>query len=216
MPVSGPSGDLQYPTAELLVAAYCRGLFPMVDARSGCVEWFSPDPRGVIPLGDFHVPRSLARRVRCRPFELRTNTCFEDVMRACAEPRPGREETWIDDRLLAAYVELHERGGAHTIEAWIGEQLVGGLYGVQLGGAFLGESMFSRPELGGTDSSKVCLVQLVDLLRVYGFRLLDTQFSNAHLGQFGCVEIPRASYLLELGLALEVDALWPAAGLLEI
>lgn len=197
---------------ELLVAAYSRGIFPMANSESGGIDWFSPDPRAVIPLEDFHVPRSLARRVRQRRFALRTDTCFEEVMRCCSETRPGRESTWIDERLVHVYTELHRRACAHSVEAWLEGVLVGGLYGVSLGGAFFGESMFSRPELGGRDASKVCMVALVELLRERGFRLLDTQFWTPHLDQFGCREIPRTRYLRELAAALAVAPDWPSPG----
>jgi leucyl/phenylalanyl-tRNA--protein transferase len=195
-----------------LIAAYCRGIFPMADPDTGRVDWFSPDPRGVIPLEAFHVPRSLARIVRQKRFELRTDTQFEDVMRRCAEPRTGHEGTWIDQRLLEAYVGLHELGHAHSVEAWVDDELVGGLYGVHLGAAFFGESMFVRADCGGRDASKVCLVALVDLLRSRGFGLLDTQFWNAHIGQFGCTEVPREQYLKDLAQALAREASWPEPG----
>jgi leucyl/phenylalanyl-tRNA--protein transferase len=134
------------------------------------------------------------------------------VIRACAEPRADRRETWLDERLIAAYVELHERGFAHSVEAFRDGELVGGLYGVQLGAAFFGESMFSRPEQGGTDASKVCLVELVRILREHGFTLLDTQFTTRHLARFGCVEIPRARYLELLEAAIRRRASFPRLG----
>lgn len=206
--------DPQCPGPDLLVSAYCRGIFPMVDSEGGEIQWFSPDPRGIIPLAEFRVPRSLERVVRQGRFDLRTDTCFERVMRACAEPAPGREGTWLDERLIAAYVELHRIGAAHSVEAWLDGRLVGGLYGVHLGAVFFGESMFFRPDQGGTNASKVCLVRLVGLLRERGFCLLDTQFWNAHLDQFGCTEIPRDLYLRRLAEALAIEADWPAAGTL--
>ncbi len=210
------SVDPQQPTAELLIAAYVRGIFPMVDPRTGEIEWFSPDPRGIFPLDDgFHVPRRLARTVRSGRFEIRTDTAFEAVMRECAALRARRPQTWIDERLVVAYVDLHRRGAAHSLEAWRDGELVGGLYGVHLGGAFFGESMFSRPERGGTDASKVCLVHLVQLLRQHGFSLLDTQLSNPHLEQFNCLEIPRADYLTLLQRALRRPARWPSAHVLS-
>jgi leucyl/phenylalanyl-tRNA--protein transferase len=208
-----PSGapDLDRPSADLLVWAYCRGVFPMADPDSGQMMWVDPDPRGVIPLDAFRVPASLARVVRRQPFMITADRAFEAVMKGCAEPRPDEDnQTWIDDRLLTAYTDLHHRGGAHSIEAWHRGQLVGGLYGVQIGGAFFGESMFIRPDLGGTNASKVCLVHLVNHLRTRGFLLLDTQFWNPHLDQFGCVEIPRADYLAQLGPAITASATWGA------
>jgi len=204
--------DPQSPSAELLLRIYARGIFPMVDPRTGAIDYFSPDPRGVIPLDRFHVPKSLARVIAKRVFELRTDTAFERVIRACSESRPGRRETWLDERLIEAYVELHARGFAHSVEAWREDRLVGGLYGVQIGAAFFGESMFSRPEQGGTDASKVCLAQLVAWLRAGGFTLLDTQFATAHLARFGCVEIRRERYLALLADALRRRGQWPPAG----
>jgi leucyl/phenylalanyl-tRNA--protein transferase len=176
----------------------------------GSIHWYSPDPRGVLPLDGLRVSKSLRRRLAQAPFDVKSDTRFERVMRACAESRPGREDTWIDERLIEAYVGLHRQGCAHSVEAWIGDELVGGLYGVTLGGAFFGESMFSQPERGGTDASKICLVRLVELLRAGGYRLLDTQFWTPHLGSLGVVEISREDYLRALGDALENPGVWPS------
>ncbi len=207
-----PRLDTQRPDAALLLRVYANGTFPMVDPQCGAIEYYSPDPRAVIPLDRFHVPKSLARVVAKRAFELRTDTAFERVIRACSETRAERPETWLDERLIGAYVELHAHGFAHSVEAFRDGVLVGGLYGVQIGAAFFGESMFSRPEQGGTDASKVCLVELVRLLREGGFTLLDTQFTTPHLVRFGCVEIPRARYLELLEAALRRDATFPRYG----
>ena len=201
--------ELQHPDASLLLRAYAQGIFPMADPRTGRIDYYSPDPRAVLPLDNFHVPKSLARVAKRGVFELRSDTAFERVIRACAEPRPDRRETWLDERLIAPYLELHRAGFAHSVEAWREGELVGGLYGVHLGAAFFGESMFSRPESGGRDSSKLCLVELVERLRAGGFRLLDTQFKTAHLARFGCVEIPRKRYLALLERALAQPASWP-------
>jgi leucyl/phenylalanyl-tRNA--protein transferase len=203
--------DPQRPSAELLLRAYASGIFPMVDPQTGAIEYYSPDPRAVIPLERFHVPKSLARVVAKRVFELRSDSAFELVIRACSEKQPGRRETWLDERLIEAYIELHAHGLAHSVEAYRDDRLVGGLYGVQIGAAFFGESMFSRPTLGGTDASKVCLVELVTRLRSGGFTLLDTQFVTPHLERFGCVEIPRARYLELLADAIRRVAEWPRA-----
>jgi leucyl/phenylalanyl-tRNA--protein transferase len=166
----------------------------------------------VIPLDGFHASRSLRRRVRSGKFTITTNRDFEAVIRACAEPRKQERETWIDERIVRAYCALHRAGHAHSIEAWLGEPqagpLVGGLYGVHIGAAFFAESKFSRPALGGTDASKVCLVHLVHHLRRRGFELLDVQFTNPHIEQFGVVEVPRDKYLLELGRAVAHRAEW--------
>ena len=201
--------DPERPDAELLLRAYARGIFPMADPRTGRIAYYSPDPRAVFPLDGLHVPRSLARVVRSGTFELRSDAAFAEVIARCAEPRPGRRETWLSDRLIGAYLDLHRRGFAHSVEAWRDGRLVGGLYGVHTGAAFFGESMFSRPELGGTDASKVCLVALVEWLRAGSFRLLDTQFSTPHLERFGCVEIARDDYLELLENALVGRGRWP-------
>ncbi len=174
----------------------------MADPDSGQIHWYSPDPRGHLPLDAFHTPASLSRKVRRRVFEIRFDTAFEDVMRQCARPRPGQPDTWISAEIIAAYVQLHERGLAHSVEAWREGRLVGGLYGVSIHAAFFGESMFSRPDLGGTDASKICLVALVERLKARGCTLLDTQFVNAHLAKFGCVAIARDEYLQRLDEAL--------------
>lgn len=200
--------DPQRPSPELLLWAYRHGLFPMAEPDTDRIDWFSPDPRGILPLDGFHVPHSLARLVRQGRFEITTDQAFEQVMRVCAQPRFDGDETWISETLLAAYCRLHESGHAHSVEARRESRLVGGLYGVSIGGVFFGESMFTRPEIGGTDSSKVCLVHLVERLRRGGFQLLDTQFWNPHLHQFGCIEIPQEEYLQRLTRAIELPARW--------
>ena len=205
-----PDSDLQRPSADVLLWAYRRGVFPMADPRSGVVDWYRPDPRGILPLDQFTVPRNLARAVRQRPFKIRSDTAFERVMRSCAFDRSVWNQSWISDDLIGGYVELHRIGNAHSVEAWLGDQLVGGLYGVHIGGAFMGESMFSRPHLGGTNSSKICLVHLVRWMRLRGFTLLDTQFWNPHLEQFGCVEITAKQYLRQLQRAVNRDVSWGA------
>jgi len=179
----------------LLIAAYRRGMFPM-GMEDGEIGWFSPDPRGIIPLDGFHIPSRLARVIRQGVFDVRVNTAFEAVMRACME-RPD-EGTWITEEILESYVALHRLGLAHSVEAWQGSELAGGLYGVHIGRAFFGESMFHRV----TDASKVALAALVDRLNRGGFTLLDTQWTTPHLEQFGAVEIPRGDYLRRLVVAL--------------
>ncbi len=200
--------DPQRLTPALLRWAYRQGWFPMANPEAGAIEWFNPDPRAILPLDAFHVPATLSREVRKGRFEIRCDTVFEVVMRACAAPRSPDDLTWIDGAMIEAYVRLHEQGSAHCLEAWLGDQLVGGLYGVHVGGAFFGESMFSRPDLGGTNASKVCLVHLVGWMRHRGFTLLDTQFGTEHLEQFGCVEIDRRQYLLQLADAVQRDVAW--------
>jgi leucyl/phenylalanyl-tRNA--protein transferase len=203
-----PHVDPDRPCPDLLAWAYSSGIFPMVDPQTGEIDWYSPDPRGIIPLDGFRVPDSLARLVRGDRFEIRVDTAFEQVIRACAAPRADDRLTWIDQRLIEAYTALHRRGHAHCIEAYREGRLVGGLYGVSLGAAFFGESMFVRAELGGSNASKVALVWLVRHLRQRGYELLDTQFWNPHLEQFGCTEIPRADYLRRLASALRRDDRW--------
>lgn len=198
---------------QALLGAYRQGAFPMADPGSegegGEVHWYSPDPRAILPLDEgFHVPRRLARTVRSGRFETRFDTCFTEVVRQCAAPRRGREDTWINTWIIDAYTILHEAGHAHSVEAWAGDCLVGGLYGVNLGGAFFAESKFSRPELGGRDASKVCLVHLVEHLRRRGFALLDVQLYNPHLEQFGLTLISRKDYLRRLREAIRLDAEW--------
>ena len=193
-------------TPEILLRAYAEGLFPMAERRDApLLYWVSPEKRGIIPLDAFHVPRRLARTVRAGPFTVTADRAFADVMKACAAPAPGRPESWINDEILRLYSALHAGGHAHSIECWHDGALAGGLYGVRLGAAFFGESMFSRVE----DASKVALVHLVARLRVGGYRLLDTQFVTAHLARFGAIEIPRERYLLKLQDALNREALWP-------
>ena len=169
----------------------------MADPHDGSISWYAPDPRAVFPLDGFHVPRSLARTIRRGVYEVRVDTAFREVMLGCAE----REETWISGEVLRAYAALHRLGLAHSVEAWQGSELKGGLYGVALGGAFFGESMFSR----ATDASKVALVALVERLRARGYTLLDTQWVTDHLLRFGAVEIPRVEYERRLVAALQLD-----------
>jgi leucyl/phenylalanyl-tRNA---protein transferase len=193
-------------TPEILLRAYAEGLFPMAERRGDpTLYWVSPEKRGVLPLDVFHLPHRLARRVRSGAFTVTADHAFRDVMLACAAPAPGRQETWINDEILRLYIALHAGGHAHSIECWQDGELAGGLYGVRLGAAFFGESMFSRRR----DASKVALVHLVEGLRRGGFVLLDTQFITAHLAQFGAIEIPRAHYLVKLADALNREALWP-------
>jgi leucyl/phenylalanyl-tRNA--protein transferase len=209
-----PSCDPQNPSPEMLIWAYGHGVFPMANPEGrhrGRLDWFSPDPRAVFPLHPpdaFHVPKNLAREVRRQRFKIQSDSAFEQVMQACSEPRDPEDLSWIDARLIKCYTALFERGFAHSVEAWRDGQLVGGLYGVHIGGAFFGESMFSRPELGGSNSSKICLVHLVDRLRLRGFALLDTQFTNPNLEQFGVVEISADEYLAQLSQAVRLDVAW--------
>ena len=190
-------------TPEMLLRAYGLGIFPMAESRDDPrLFWVDPDMRGVIPLDAFHLPKRLARRVRSGVFEPRIDSDFSAVIQACAEPRPGHPETWINDQIVALYAALFARGHVHTVECWRDGGLVGGLYGVSLRGAFFGESMFSREP----DASKVALVHLVDHLRARGFRLLDVQFLTPHLETFGAIEVTRADYQEMLRDALDVDA----------
>jgi leucyl/phenylalanyl-tRNA---protein transferase len=184
----------------VLLSGYANGWFPMA-VEGGDIRWFSPDPRGIIPLEGFHISRRLARLHRQGHFEIAVNRDFGGVIRACAEidRDPDDPGSWISDEIIRSYCALHDRGFAHSVEAWREGRLVGGLYGVSLGAAFFGESMFHRE----TDASKVALVALVDRLRAGGFELLDTQWVTPHLEQFGAVEIPKEEYLDRLAHAIE-------------
>jgi len=181
-------------TPEMVLQGYCAGLFPMAD-ETGAIHWFSPNPRCIFPLDRFHVPRSVRQTIRRGKFEVRVNTAFDEVIAGCAD-RP--EGTWISPQIMRVYRALHRLGYAHSVESWHQGQLAGGLYGVAIGGAFFGESMFTRV----TDASKVALVALVERLRNRGFTLLDTQWQTPHLARFGAVNIPRAEYLRRLRSAL--------------
>lgn len=186
---------------DLILNLYRRGVFPMAnDADDDDLFVVDPERRGVMPLHPFRVPSRLRRTLRADPFEVRINTAFEDVMRACAAPAPGRTSTWINRSILELYAALHRRGDAHSVECWRGAELVGGLYGVSLHGAFFGESMFSR----ATDASKIALVYLAARLQAGGYRLLDAQFHTDHLAQFGCEDISRAAFRRRLTDALTV------------
>ena len=209
-----------------MLGLYARGVFPMGEPGSHDLYLHDPDPRAIIPLDDrFHVPKSLAQRVRSGRFTIRTDTAFEHVVRECAKPRPTEGGgTWITEDVVRLYAALHRAGHAHSVEAWLapptdaragttgtdegGLVLVGGLYGVHLHGLFAGESMFSSPAIGGTDASKVCLVHLVAHLRARGFTLLDTQFTTPHLRRFGATEVPRTRYRSLLRRAMEVRTAW--------
>ena len=191
-------------TPELLLSAYMQGIFPMAEsADSDDVFWVDPDERGIFPLDQFHVPKKLAKKIKSEPFKIRINTAFQEVMLKCAEPTDNvdRQNTWINKTILTRYNELHEMGYAHSVECWQDQDLVGGLYGVSLNGAFCGESMFHTV----TDASKIALVYLVARLKVGGYRLLDTQFVTDHLSQFGAIEIPRKEYRARLKEALLVE-----------
>ena len=197
---------MQLLTPELVLSAYSIGLFPMANDRDDpVIHWIDPLHRGVLPLDRFHVPRRLKKVIRQGLFRLTVDMAFAAVIEGCAEATPGRPRTWLNDDMISLYVQLHERGHGHSIEAWQGDRLVGGLYGLALGSAFFGESMFSR----ATDASKVALVELVARLKIGGFTLLDTQFVNDHLKQFGIEEITRTVYKARLKAALQREAALP-------
>jgi leucyl/phenylalanyl-tRNA--protein transferase len=190
-------------TPEQLLLAYRAGVFPMAERREDTeLFWVSPDARGIIPLDTFHLPRRLARTVKSDRFTVRVDTAFEAVMQACAEPAGDRKESWINAEILSLYTALYRMGHAHSVECWRNEELVGGLYGVKIGAAFFGESMFSRAR----DASKVALAHLVARLKAGGFTLLDSQFLTSHLAQFGAIEIPRDDYLDLLAEAVDRKA----------
>ncbi len=189
-------------TPQLLLGAYASGIFPMAESRNDPdLYWIDPDVRGILPLDDFHIPRRLRKTLRTAPFEIRCDDDFLGTIRGCAEPQGARAETWINDEIERLYNALFELGFAHSVECWEDGELIGGLYGVSLGGAFFGESMFSRAR----DASKVALCHLAARLRKGGFVLLDSQFVTDHLLQFGAVEIDRADYKSRLAAALKVD-----------
>lgn len=191
-------------TPELLLSAYMQGIFPMAEsADSDDIFWVDPDERGIFPLDQFHIPKKLAKKIKSEPFKVRINTAFQEVMFKCAEPTDNvdRRNTWINKTILTRYNELHEMGYAHSVECWQDQDLVGGLYGVSLNGAFCGESMFHTV----TNASKIALVYLVARLKVGGYRLLDTQFVTDHLSQFGAIEISRKEYRARLKEALLVE-----------
>jgi leucyl/phenylalanyl-tRNA--protein transferase len=187
-------------TPEMILQAYCLGVFPMADA-DGSIYWFSPDPRCILEFDRFRVPRSLRQTIRRGTFEIRVNTAFDQVIAACAD-RP--EGTWISPQIMSLYRELHVRGFVHSVEAWRSDELAGGLYGVAIGGAFFGESMFHR--VGS--ASKVALVALMERLRRCGYVLVDTQWSTPHLLRFGAVEIPREEYQRRLSGALQLTCVF--------
>jgi leucyl/phenylalanyl-tRNA--protein transferase len=193
--------------AETVLAAYAQGIFPMGD-EDGAVHWLVSNPRFVLPIGGLHVPRTLARLERKKPFEIRVDTVFRRVMEACATDRGTESLNWITPRMIDVYEELHRGGYAHSVEAWRGGVLVGGLYGVALGGAFFGESMFTRIDIGGSNSSKLCLLHLDRLLEGLGFTLLDSQEKNEHMEQFGGELVSFETYQQRLVDALTIDPQW--------
>ena len=178
-------------TPELILEAYKQGLFPMAySADSPYIHWVCPELRGQLSITNIHIPKRLKSTIHSAPYEIKINTAFEDVMRLCAAPHETRPETWINDSIIANFCQLHEQGHAHSVEAWRDDELVGGIYGLAIGTAFFGESMFSRAR----DASKICLIHLCARLWKGGFTLFDTQFVNDHLLQFGCYEIPHKDY----------------------
>ena len=186
--------------ATTLLTAYSRGIFPMAEERDDeTVYWVNPERRGILPLGEFRIPHRLARTMRASAFRLTVDTAFGEVMAACAASGPQRRKTWINPLIERSYANLHAKGHAHCVEVWDGPQLVGGLYGVSIGAAFFGESMFARRR----DASKMALVHLVARLKAGGYRLLDAQFVTEHLKQFGAVEIPRKRYRQMLRAAVD-------------
>jgi leucyl/phenylalanyl-tRNA---protein transferase len=206
---------MQVLSPELLLCAYASGVFPMANDRfDPTIHWIEPRRRGILPLEAFHVPKSLRKVVRQGRFEIRVDSAFAEVIAACAASRPERPRTWLNDELLELYGALHERGYAHSVEAWADGRLAGGLYGVSLGAAFFGESMFTRQR----DASKAALVDLVERLRAGGYLLLDTQFVTDHLRRFGAIEVSRPLYRAMLRDAIETPATFysDAGGVLSV
>ena len=191
-------GDLSTSRLQL---AYRSGIFPWT---VNPITWWSPDPRGIFVLEEFHVPRSLSKFIRKQPFEITHDRAFRHVMEACAAPTPGRKGGWITPEFIEAYTHLHEQGGAHSVECWRGSELVGGIYGVSLGGLFAGESMFHR----ATNASKVALCHLVGHLRARGFALFDIQMITPATRQLGAMEIPREEYLKRLAVAVQLNCVF--------
>lgn len=187
-------------TPELMLEAYRQGLFPMAcNAGSPLIHWICPDFRGQLSIEDLHIPKSLEKILRKNPYRITTDKSFESVIAGCAESRPERPETWINAAILKVFCQLHERGDAHSVECWHGNELVGGIYGLEIGGAFFGESMFAKE----TNASKIALVHLTARLWKSGFQLFDTQFVNDHLLQFGAYELPHNEYKKHLTRALK-------------
>lgn len=190
-------------TPQILLKAYAAGIFPMAEsAEDNALYWVEPEERGIFPLDGLHISHSLRKRIRQRRFDIRIDTAFPDVIAACAEKKADRKTTWINQRIKSLYGQLFKMGCCHSVECWRGQTLVGGLYGVRIGGAFFGESMFSRE----TDASKVALVHLVARLRAGGFHLLDAQFTTPHLESLGARTISRADYHLLLERSIDQDA----------
>lgn len=198
-------------TPDHLLSAYCQGVFPMAEERDGEIAWYSADPRAIQPfleddpLGAFYVRRSLAKQLRKERFTITTDRCFAEVIHACATvPRGDGQGTWINAEIESLYTVAHGHGFAHSVEAWLEGQLVGGIYGIAIAGAFFGESMFSCEPY----ASQACYVWLIEHLRERGYTLFDVQFVNPHLEQFGVVEVPRGDYLVLLEEAIEMDVTW--------
>jgi leucyl/phenylalanyl-tRNA--protein transferase len=195
-------------TADQILRAYALGVFPMARQHDDPkLYWVDPEKRGILPLADFHLPRSLKKVLKRDTFELRLDSAFDQVLELCAESTARRPETWINSEIVRLFTDLHHAGLAHSVETWADGVLVGGLYGLSLGSAFFGESMFSR----ATDASKVALCHLVALMKKGGYSLLDTQFVTDHLAQFGAIEIPRRDYLRMLAQALDRPAAFKGA-----
>ncbi len=196
-------GDASDLSPDLLLRAYAAGIFPMSESRDDDkIFWVDPEKRGILPLDAYHIPRSLKKEIRKARFDVRFDSAFVNVLDLCAETKPGRENTWINQSIRNAVIRLHDMGFAHSVETWQDGELVGGLYGIALGSAFFGESMFSRR----TNASKVALVHLLAILQVGHFQLLDTQFVTEHLTTFGAIEIPSSDYLGRLDLALKYQS----------
>lgn len=201
--MSGPRGVALEITPQVLLKAYACGIFPMAESASDPgIFWVEPEVRGILPLDDFHLPRSLRRRMRAKPFDIRIDTAFDAVVEACAEATANRPNTWINRRIAELYGALHRLGHCHSVECWADGELAGGLYGVRLGAAFFGESMFTRQK----DASKIALAHLVERLNAGGFMLLDTQFTTDHLKRFGAIDIGREEYLELLEKAVSQSA----------
>lgn len=205
--MSGTNDILIEITPQVLLKAYSCGIFPMAEsADDPALYWIEPEQRGIIPLNEIHIPKRLARTVRAAPYEIRIDHDFEQVIDACATPAPGRKKTWINQRIRELYGALFDKGHCHTVECWLDGELVGGLYGVSLGGAFFGESMFHTKR----DASKVALAHLAARLKFGNYVLLDTQFVTDHLATFGAIELDREQYHSQLESALPISGAFSA------
>lgn len=203
-----PDNSVSIPP-EMLLSAYIQGIFPMAQSKnSKGVAWYQPDPRAILPLDQFHCPKTLQQIINQQKFTITRDEAFKDVIQECANAKRREKQTWINQDIIESYTRLHHIGFAHSVEAWLNDELVGGLYGVSIGGAYFGESMFHNADRGGTNASKVCLAHLVEHLNNQNFALLDVQINNPHMSKFGVIEISHERYMDLLHNAIALDVEW--------